>query len=295
MVCRESIPSSVVGFRFGAKPWPLLLLIGLLIGCSGTQFFYNRLDTLIGWYVDDFVELDTEQRSLFEDQLEAFFEWHRREELPQYIALIDRAISLLDAPLAVRELEPLVDDARDATDRLRAHALTALLRLGESLSDQQFSDFMAELERRQQASREAMLARDDGAYRQDIADRIEDNLEDYLGRLSREQRQLVAEGAGRYVRLDALWLSDRERWLAALGGILKDRRSDWQAEVQTLMARRAPQRDADFQRAIDTNTTVTLRIVTEVLSQRSARQDRKLRRKLSDLREDFAALTAAEQ
>ncbi len=33
----------------------------LLSACSGTTFFYNRLDFFIPWYVDDYVELEREQ------------------------------------------------------------------------------------------------------------------------------------------------------------------------------------------------------------------------------------------
>ena len=60
----------------------LLVLAGTLAGC--TNFFYNRLDTLAAWYVQDLVSLDDSQRSDLRTWLNETLQWHRRSELVRY-------------------------------------------------------------------------------------------------------------------------------------------------------------------------------------------------------------------
>ena len=69
--------------RCGVRRLALAALLLTQVGCSSTSFFYNRLDTLINWYVDDYVTLTRDQRAEFENQLNELLTWHRREELPR--------------------------------------------------------------------------------------------------------------------------------------------------------------------------------------------------------------------
>ena len=73
--------------------WCLIVLT--LSSCSATQFIYNRVDILVRWYLDDYVSLDREQQARFDGRLEALLDWHRREELPAYVVLLDDALSIL--------------------------------------------------------------------------------------------------------------------------------------------------------------------------------------------------------
>ena len=64
--------------------------------CSATQFIYNRVDILVRWYLGDYVSLDRDQRARFDQRLEVFLEWHRSEELPSYVVLLDESLTILD-------------------------------------------------------------------------------------------------------------------------------------------------------------------------------------------------------
>ena len=43
-----------------------------LAACSSTTFVYNRLDTILPWYVDDYVELNREQDKYLDGLLTPF-------------------------------------------------------------------------------------------------------------------------------------------------------------------------------------------------------------------------------
>ena len=57
----------------------LLFSLIFLVGCSSTTFIYNRIDFLLPWYLESYVDLNQEQRQKLNELLEPFFEWHREE------------------------------------------------------------------------------------------------------------------------------------------------------------------------------------------------------------------------
>ena len=68
----------------------LLASLLLLAACSSTTFFYNRLDFILPWYVDDFAELNGEQEKYLDELLAPFLHWHRAQELPRYLLILDK-------------------------------------------------------------------------------------------------------------------------------------------------------------------------------------------------------------
>ena len=70
----------------------LLFAIFCLGGCS-TKFAYNNIDWLIYWYIDDYIELTPKQEQAFDEKLSGWLEWHKQQELPQYLSHIDELVS----------------------------------------------------------------------------------------------------------------------------------------------------------------------------------------------------------
>ena len=73
-----------------ARLFITLLLLTMLSACSSTTFLYNRLDFLIPWYLGDYVDLDRTQKQLLKSELQPFLAWHRSEELPDYLGILDQ-------------------------------------------------------------------------------------------------------------------------------------------------------------------------------------------------------------
>ena len=95
----------------------MLVALIFLSACSSTTFLYNRLDTLIGWYVDDYVTLDKTQRDSFDVRLDALLAWHREEELPRYIDFLGRFDAQLNQSLSAEQLDGFFSEIAAAADR----------------------------------------------------------------------------------------------------------------------------------------------------------------------------------
>jgi hypothetical protein len=74
-----------------ARALLLVVLLAAVGGCSLLRIGYTRLDTLAAWTADDYFELEPEQRHEFSKRFDRLHEWHRYEQLPDYVAFLDAA------------------------------------------------------------------------------------------------------------------------------------------------------------------------------------------------------------
>lgn len=272
------------------RPAHIALLLVLVTGCSSTTFFYNRLDFLIPWYLGRYVDLDGTQEAWFDERLVDLLAWHRREELPRYVEFLAQLEKDLDTTLTVELLATRSDQLEKAWYRLRDPALEALLVLGARLDDEQITDFIAALRKRQMKYERKYLERSEKEFREDAADNLSDMLEDYLGRLDRGQRETVDATARALLRSDATWLRERQDWITQMEQLLQ-RAPGWQKELRQTIVEWESALDADALALYDHNERLVMELVADTVNRRSERQDRRLRRRLSDLGEDFSSLT----
>jgi hypothetical protein len=264
----------------------------LLAGCSSaTIFFYNRLPNILPWYLGRYIDLNNAQEEQFDLQLFALLEWHRRDELPRYVRLLDQVLAQLDEPVTAAGIAVLADEAEQAWLRLRDLGLDELLVLGASFSDQQIDDFIIRLEEKQKKYEGKYLTRDDDEYREDASDNLLETLEDYMGRLDESQRDRVTSAAESLVRSDRLWLAERQRGTDMLRRELQ-REAGWQLRLREEVIQWEARLDSESSIAYEYNTRTVQTAIAAVIDARSERQDVRLRKKISTLREDLAELAA---
>ena len=268
--------------------WCLIVLT--LSSCSATQFIYNRVDILVRWYLDDYVSLDREQQARFDSRLEGLLDWHRRDELPAYVVLLDDALTILDEGVPLEDTRAMADRIEDAAIRFQDPFLELLLSVGEDLRSDQRQEFVDALLSKQEEFEEDLLARSDAEYREDLEGRFDKQLSRYLGPLTAEQADRIAVGVSEMTRLDRFWLEDRRVWIVDLSVILLEAEPDWPDQVRALIAGRDDALLPAYREGIDHNGEVILQLSRDVLIMRTDKQDRKLRSRLRSLRDDLASL-----
>ena len=175
--------------------------------------------------------------------------------------------------------------------RLESEALDWLLDLGARLSDEQIAGFLNELSERQQEYEEEYLARTDEEFYQDSYDNLLDSVQDYLGRLSEQQRDMLRNADRQLQRSDHAWLQGRAAWLKQLA-VLLQRQPGWQDKVRAQVAARSDNTPHEHRRIYEHNMGVIYEALAQLLNGRSDQQDRHLRNKLSELQEDVVTLIA---
>ena len=265
-----------------------LLFLG---ACSSTTFVYNRLDFILPWYLDDYAELNRGQEKYLDELLSPFLAWHRSDELPRYVKVLEDIEASLDQPVTAEVVAAISAEFENAWFRLEGEALDWLLDLGARLSDDQIQGFLAELQEQQQDYEEKYLTRSDQEFHEESYDNLLDSMQDYLGRLNGAQRDLLRDTGNGLLRSDRTWLRERAAWLEKLA-ILLQREPGWQRRVREAIAARDENVSPEYLRIYEHNLRLIHSAVAELLNSRTEKQDRRLRRKLSELREDLESLIA---
>lgn len=276
--------------RHWSKAWLVTALL-FISACSGTSLVYNRLDFLLPWYVDDYAELNPAQKAYLDELLAPFLTWHRNQELPNYVKILKNIEDRLQRPQTSAEVAAVFAEFEQAWLRLESEALDWLLDLGARLSDEQIAGFLNELSERQQEYEEEYLARTDEEFYQDSYDNLLDSVQDYLGRLSEQQRDMLRNASRQLHRSDHAWLQGRADWLQQLA-VLLQRQPGWQDKVRAQVAARNDNTPPEHRRIYEHNMGVIYAALAQLLNGRSDQQDRHLRNKLSELQEDVVTLIA---
>ena len=66
----------------------LALLLSGLGGCSMLGLGYGQLDTFAAWTANDYFEMAPDQRQEFSRRFDRLHDWHRYEQLPDYVAFL---------------------------------------------------------------------------------------------------------------------------------------------------------------------------------------------------------------
>ena len=273
----------------------LLVLVLLVVGgCSSTTFIYNRLDFILPWYLDDYVELNKAQDVFLDEQLAPFLEWHRNEELSSYLDVIDGIDAVLEGPVSAEDIAAISLEFERAWFRLEGRALDWLLALGDELSEEQVGEFLGELWKKQGKYEKKYLDRDDEEYREDSYESLVDSTQDFLGRLDSTQKQLLEDASAQLIRSDAIWLNERADWLRRLE-VFMQREAGWQERIRYAVANRSDTVSEQYLQVYDHNLQVIYAALAEVLNSRSDKQDRRLRNRLSELRKDIETMISQGQ
>jgi len=280
---------STVVWRW-CKVWVVATLLSIS-ACSETSFVYNRLNLLLPWYVDDYAELNQAQKAYLDELLVPFLTWHRTQELPNYVKILASIENSLSQPLTPAAVSAIFTEFQTAWFRLEDASLNWLVDLGDRLSEEQISNFLGSLTKQKHEYEEKYLKRSDKEFYEDSYDNMVDSAQDYLGSLSDKQRELLRASSLQLQRSDHAWIQERSDWFKQLA-VLLERKPGWQQRLREAVVARRENIAPEYLRIYQHNMGVIYDTIAQLLNGRSDEQDRHLRRKLSDLRDDIEMLIA---
>jgi hypothetical protein len=200
----------------------LLLALATLAGC--TNFFYNRLDTLAAWYVQDLVSLDDSQRSDLRTWLNETLQWHRRSELVRYAKFLRELAANAERPGNANTYKGIEAQVEAFSARLVERATPDAARLLMSLTPEQIDELEANLaEKARERNEKSLAAQAEGKWHEKRAKDIEKQLKRWTGSVTKEQRQLIAQLSTQFQSTTTDWLESQEHWRHAMFGALRAR------------------------------------------------------------------------
>lgn len=192
-------PTSFSTKRQGIKRAIVLLLsLFLFNGCVAIGLFYSLADDFISWEVDRFLDLTKEQDRFVDQQLALIISRHQSEEIPKYEAFLRDIKRRLGRNLNERDVVwfmETIDKLYFDIALLFADAATGLL---SEVSPTQLKHLETELAEDNEEWLEKRTDRAEERPRKRM-NRIYDNIEDWLGSLTKDQKSKISQLYGKRI------------------------------------------------------------------------------------------------
>jgi hypothetical protein len=277
--------------------WPavktllLLLCLSLLVSaCSRIGLAYRNLDWLVPWRLNDYLNLDSQQRAWFKPRLQAHLQWHCSTELPRYTDWLHATESILAQPQpdSAQLLEQFAQvDA--ALKRISVEITPTAIELLQGLSEQQVGEFLAALDEDNLEDRQDFLDPPLATQISERQTRMQERLRPWLGRLNSAQTAHIAAWANDLGEQNRLWLENRQLWQAELRKALAERDSaDFAEQLTRLLQQRESFYSDEYRASYSRSRQALATLFSQLLSSSDKAQRERLGHRLRDLRRDLA-------
>lgn len=171
----------------------VLCLAAALGACSAIKLAYNNLPTVSYWWLDGYLDFDSEQSPKVRDELAQLLAWHRQNELPRLSAMLQDAQALAPAEVTPEQVCAMADRIRERLLAVSERAEPAGTELALSLTDAQLQQLERKYAKNNATYRKDWLDRTPAQVQEKRYDQFLDRAEDFYGRLSTEQRDLLKQ------------------------------------------------------------------------------------------------------
>ena len=171
----------------------------LVSSCSSIQLAYNQVDFLLKWWIDDYVNLTSEQELLYDQSIPLIIKKHRQEELPKALQQLRKLKAKLDQPLQIDDGVNIVKEiksfSRISINLLQDDAVT----LGLSLQPKQFSYLENTFAKSNKKFQNDFLQGSSEDRLEKRVEKIIERTESFSGNLSKSQKTQIKEIAREYL------------------------------------------------------------------------------------------------
>lgn len=273
----------------------LLLLVAftvLIAGCSRINLAYRNLDTLIPWWIDDYLDLDRDQQKRFRAQLRDHLSWHCQTQLPAYLDTLGqlqhqvRRNEINEATLRIH-----YQDAKQAIRTIAREATPTFTQLLRDLDDGQVKTLNEALEKDRREREEKYLQPPLDRQISERAERMGERFEHWLGTLNTAQRQRILAWAHTLGEQNRLWLDNRVQWQRALSAAVAQRHeAGFEERIAKLLQDGEAFWTAEYRAAFDGIEQAALELASDLYAMADADQRRHLDRQLENMRKDLGSL-----
>ncbi len=247
----------------------VILLLLLAAGCSTIRFSYNHGDTLLYWWVDAYLDLESSQKASVKRDIDELFQWHRKTQLRDYAQLLANGQRQLSGNITQADLVNDFRDIKNRTELLLFKALPELADLARSVKPEQIARMEKKFASNNDDFRKKFL-RGDTEKRQKVRyEKSMEQLELWFGSFSREQEDKLRKASDARPLDNDIWLDERirrqGRIIAMLNRIQKEKLSRdatialIHQQVREIFDRfDAPDRKAFFDAYIDSTAQMVL-------------------------------------
>jgi hypothetical protein len=166
----------------------LVALMALLTACSTIRFTYNHGDTLMYWWLNAYLDLDSDQSDWVKKDIDNLFQWHRSTQLRDYAGLLSKMQRQLgDGSVTQDELLSDYRDIKARTELLAFKALPQLADLAMSVKPDQIAQMEQKFAKNNDKFRKEFMSGSVDDQKKARFKKAMDQLQLWFGSFSRDQ------------------------------------------------------------------------------------------------------------
>ena len=267
----------------------------VLAACSVSRLAYLNAPPLALWYLGGFVDLTDPQKAFVRERLSNAIDWHRSRELPEYQKAIERLIVKADARVSVEDARATYKQARAYYDRSLEHLLPDAAEFINMLDDAQVAGIEKKF-----ADDNRKILRDSvkgtpEERRERRAKKYVEQFEEWTGKLSREQRDIVLNGVKALPDLTEERIGDRRYRQTELVRLIKGNapRPELVASLRRLLVDTESWRRPEYVRKLRERDERIFEIISELTGTLTPEQRASVQRKMRGYVRDISSIIAS--
>jgi len=271
----------------------------LLAACSSLRLAYNNGDTLLYWWLDAYVDFDSEQKADVKQDIDELFRWHRKTQLQDYVQVMQHAQRQLSANVTPAELLADYQDVRRRTQSLLTRAAPDIADLALSLRPEQLEQMEKKFAKNNDKFRRENMRGDAEQQNRFRYKKSMEQFELWFGSFSREQEETIRRASDARPLDNGLWLDERMRRQRSILNlarrIMQEKPSrevatGWINELIKQSFERLDQ--GERKPFFDKYTSSTVELVHTVISISTQEQKQHAQKRMQGWINDFTALAA---
>lgn len=193
------------------KKITIVLALAMLLSACAVRTAYNYADWYLAWKVDDYVTLNDSQELAFEQAVDEFINWHRRQELPRYKRMLTELKAAVNSS-DVEQLERVYGEMSGIWQTAVDYATPSIILLLNKLSQEQKQELLSNIVEQQQQAREKQKQRAKKTTKNRDQQGL-DNLTEMLGELSAEQKAAYLAMRQSYINTREMRAQSQQLWI----------------------------------------------------------------------------------
>ena len=188
----------------------LIAVMLVVAACSSVKFAYNQGDTLLYWWVNAYLDLDSGQSGLVKEDIGQLFNWHRKTQLKDYSQLLSNGQKqLASGNLSLADLKADYRDIRTRTELLAFKALPELTELALSIKPEQIAKMEEKFAKNNDTYRKKFVKIDQDKQQKLRFKKSMEQFDLWFGNFSSEQETVLKRASDVRPLDNELWLNER--------------------------------------------------------------------------------------
>ncbi|MFW9269062.1 DUF6279 family lipoprotein [Pseudomonas sp. NR3] len=269
-----------------------IALLLTLTACSRVGLAYRNLDLIIPWTLNDYLEINGEQKDWFDDRLKEHLSWHCTTQLPGYLDWLDRLKTMVQTNAVTDEaLQQRTREAKAAIAETARAITPSAIELLQGLSDEQVADMDAAFVKDQQKRQREYLKPTLQQQIQERAERMEKRLNDWIGPLNDAQRQRVMAWSTALGDQNQQWIANRAHWQNQFSEAVAQRQSpDFPKRIEQLLVNRESLWTPAYREAYNKTEAQARSLLVDLMADSTPAQRERLLQKIDGVKKDFSDL-----